>query len=393
MAIILDNGCYTCKVGFSNETRPRLMLNSIIKAKSERRTSFISNQINDCKDLSGIFYLLPLQKGFLIDWDLERQIWDYIFSKENLNLNVEFQEHNIVITEPHFNFTPVRKSMAEVVFEEFQFKGFYTTAASTLSSRSYLRERNRHYCVVIDSGFSFTHVVPYCHDRKLARAVRRIDVGGKLITNHMKDLISYRQLNVMDETYVVNQLKEGACFVSKDFFADMELAKNSDRKVSCKYVLPDFQNIKQGYIQDDKHSGSRLAVSEEQIVKLKNERFTVPEVLFNPSYIGINQIGISEAIVNALDATPREIQPLLYKNIILTGGNAKLPGFKERIFNDVRSITNADFDVQIFSPEDPVTYAWECGAKEVRDGALDNLFVSRKEYEEFGYNICRNRFF
>jgi len=34
----------------------------------------------------------------------------------------------------------------------------------------------------------------------------RIDVGGKLMTNHLKEVISYRQLQVMDETYVMNQV-------------------------------------------------------------------------------------------------------------------------------------------------------------------------------------------
>ena len=34
-----------------------------------------------------------------------------------------------------------------------------------------------------------------------------------------------RQLMVMDETYVMNQVKEDVCFVSLDFFKDMEIAK------------------------------------------------------------------------------------------------------------------------------------------------------------------------
>ena len=34
----------------------------------------------------------------------------------------------------------------------------------------------------------------------------RIDIGGKFLTNHLKELVSYGQLQVMDETYVVNQV-------------------------------------------------------------------------------------------------------------------------------------------------------------------------------------------
>ena len=33
-----------------------------MKAKNERRKQYIGSQIDDCKDLSGIFYVLPFQK-------------------------------------------------------------------------------------------------------------------------------------------------------------------------------------------------------------------------------------------------------------------------------------------------------------------------------------------
>lgn len=37
--------------------------------------------------------------------------------------------------------------------------------------------------------------------------------------------LSLRQLHVMDETYVINQVKEDVCYVSQDFYKDMELAQ------------------------------------------------------------------------------------------------------------------------------------------------------------------------
>ena len=45
------------------------------------------------------------------------------------------------------------------------------------------------------------------------------------MTNLLKEVISYRQLMVMDETYVINELKEELCFVSLDFDKDMRTAK------------------------------------------------------------------------------------------------------------------------------------------------------------------------
>lgn len=47
-------------------------------------------------------------------------------------------------------------------------------------------------CLVVDSGYSFTYITPYVKGKKVKSAIRRIDVGGKLLTNHLKDIISYR---------------------------------------------------------------------------------------------------------------------------------------------------------------------------------------------------------
>ena len=55
--------------------------------------------------------------------------------------------------------------------------------------------------------------------------ITRINVGGKHLTNYLKEIISYRQLMVMDETYVINQVKEELCFVSNDFDLDIKKAK------------------------------------------------------------------------------------------------------------------------------------------------------------------------
>lgn len=47
-------------------------------------------------------------------------------------------------------------------------------------------------CMVVDVGYSFSHIVPYIKGKKKREGIRRIDVGGKALTNYLKDIISYR---------------------------------------------------------------------------------------------------------------------------------------------------------------------------------------------------------
>lgn len=57
-----------------------------------------------------------------------------------------------------------------------------------------------------------------------------------------------------------------------------------------------------------------------QALALNNERFMVPEALFRPSDIGLQQAGVAEVVQQAVAALHPALQPLMYSNVLLTGG-------------------------------------------------------------------------
>ncbi|KAL7642925.1 UNVERIFIED_CONTAM: hypothetical protein RMT77_006214 [Armadillidium vulgare] len=388
---ILDNGAYTIKGGFSNSNEPKMMINAVMKAKSERRRPFIGDQIEECRDASGLFYILPYQKGYLLNFDVQKNIWDYAFGKDVFNLS---SNTTVVFTEPLLNFTSIQESTSEVFFEEYEVDALLRINATDLSVHKYHRDRPKELCcLLVDSGYSFTHIIPYIQGKKEKTALCRIDIGGKILTNHLKEIISYRQLNVMDETYVINQVKEDSCFVSLDFMADMKITreKNEDNTILRDYVLPDFTTIKRGYVRSREESNGK-APNGEQLIRLNNERFSIPELLFNPSDVGIQEMGISEAIVYCIEKCPEETRPHLYKNILLTGGNCNIPGFRDRVFKDVRSMAHSDYTVNVTLAKNPSTYAWNGGAALSRSSQFPEMLVTRQEWEENGYYICEKKF-
>ncbi|XP_078047276.1 actin-related protein 6 [Augochlora pura] len=383
---ILDNGANTAKVGLASDN-PKLVPNCIMKAKSERRRPFVGNQIEECRDASGLFYILPFQKGYLVNWDVQKTVWDYVFSKECCPVNLSHL--SVVVTEPLYNFSTVQEAMTEIFFEEYECQSLLRINPTTLSCYRYKSGNpNTKCCIVVDSGYSFTHIVPYINDVKVKEGIRRIDVGGKLLTNHLKEIISYRQLHVMDETFVINQVKEDSCFVSQNFFKDMEIARNKleNNPIVKDYVLPDYTTLRRGFLK------SPEPPNEQQTLRLSNERFAIPEILFYPSDVGIRQMGIPEAIMDCLKSCDEETWPHLLSNIVLTGGNVKFPGFQERIYTEVRSLAPAEFTINVYSPENPITYAWYGGKTLSEDPSFSSLLVTREEYDEEGQNLCFEKF-
>lgn len=206
-------------------------------------------------------------------------------------------------------------------------------------------------------------------------------MGGKALTNHLKDIISYRQLHVLDETYVINQCKEDCCYVSTQFNTDLMKTRDKKNPIVQDYVLPDFTTIKRGYVRQEKNDNPDL-----QSIRMNNERFQVPEILFYPSDVGINQIGISHSIIYSIESCPEEYRPFLYENILLVGGNSNFSGYRERILQDVRSMADSLYDINVISAKNPIIDPWYGGKYLV--SSLTDLFSemchTKKEYEEIG---------
>ncbi|XP_037043665.1 actin-related protein 6-like [Bradysia coprophila] len=386
---ILDNGAYAAKIGSTTLKEPKIIPNCIMKAKSERRRPFIGDQIDDCRDISGLFYILCFQKGYLVNWDVQKTVWDYIFGQDCCAIDFT---NPFIITEPQFNFSSIQEAITEIFFEEYECESLLRTTAADLCSYNFENSTDKKLCsLVIDMGFSFTHIIPFIKGKKVKEGIRRIDIGGKLLTNHLKEIISYRQLNVMDESYVINQVKEDACFVSQDFNSDMRVARKKfpENTIVQDYVLPDFTSIRRGFLCDPVPSRENR---DQQTLRLTNERFAIPELLFYPSDIGIYQCGVPEAVMESLKACPAEATPHLLANIVVVGGCALFDGMESRLQSEIRALAPADMAVNVTVPKNAQTYAWEGGVKLSQNTEFLGMCMSREEYDEEGVRGAYDRF-
>nr|CAI5860345.1 unnamed protein product [Callosobruchus analis] len=391
-AIVVDNGAYSIKIGLSTETHPTLVPNCIMKSKAERKRLFIGDQINECRDCSGLYFLLPCERGYITKWDVQKPVWDYIFSKKVCPID----EYPVVITQPLFNFNSIQDCMDEIFFEEYEVSSMFRLNPTDLAYLKYVKDHNLPKstpCMIIDTGFSFTHIIPYINGNKYLNAIRRLNVGGKLLTNHLKDIISYRQYNVMEETYVINQVKEDTCYIAQDVKKELSIAAKSgiENNIVRNYVLPDFNNIRRGYILEN-NSDTKENEENCQILRLNNERFVVPEILFHPSDIGMKSMGIAEAVVKAVLCCPKKYQEELSKNIVIIGGNCNFKGFKERMMAELRSLLPYLWDVKLYQPDDPITYSWDGGKSLLKMTDFKSCLVTKEEYEELGSTIIQQRF-
>ena len=151
---------------------------------------------------------------------------------------------------------------------------------------------------------------------------------------------------MLDETYLLNEIKETVSFVSPSFSADLSRTwkgglrdrKSVDPDIAIDYVLPDYETRTYGFMRPHdpvKAKARRLQPLQgprEDILPLGNERFAVPELLFNPTDIGMQEAGLPECVMQSLSALPPALQAGMLANIVVVGGNALIPGFMERLY-------------------------------------------------------------
>jgi len=211
--------------------------------------------------------------------------------------------------------------------------------------------------LVIDSGFSHSTVTPLFNGKPIQQAIRRLDIGGKVLTNYLKELVSIRHYNMLDETHLMNDVKEAICYVSQDFKRDLEgtwkgastsrkKALNGANELVVEYVLPDYNAHKNGYRRPHDPSlnakmrkiGSLAGAGDtiEDYMTLGNERFTVPELLFSPGDVGMKQEGLPATVLQSLSGLPPGLWPAMLANILVVGGNAKFEGFMTRLLVPMR---------------------------------------------------------
>ncbi|CAL5186827.1 unnamed protein product [Lathyrus oleraceus] len=427
--VVLDNGGGLIKAGFGGERDPSAILPNCLHKPLASKKWLHPNPLNTPasaeQDLTSASVRRPMDRGYLINPDLQREIWSHLFTSI---LRINPSQSSLLLTEPLFSLPSIQHSLDELVFEDFNFTSLYVADSPSLvhlyeTSRSPNGLLSKAQCsLVVDCGFSFTHASPVFQNFTLNYAVKRIDLGGKALTNYLKELISFRSVNVMDETFIIDDVKENLCFVSVDVPRHLNIARKSGKEnlLRCTYVLPDGVSHTKGFVKypeqanrylDDGKEMKENVYDHEEVLQqqhennrqkvdltknefdLTNERFLVPEMIFRPADLGMNQAGLPDCIVRAVNACHPHLHPVLYESIILTGGSTLFPHFAERLEKELRPLVPDDYDVKITTQEDPLLGVWRGGSLLASSPDFDSMCVTKAEYEELGSARCRKRFF
>ena len=127
------------------------------------------------------------------------------------------------------------------------------------------------------------------------------------------------------------------------------------------------------------------------VIDLGEELFECTEILFDPSILGQELDGVHRQVYNSVMGCSVDLRRELYSNIFLIGGTTALPGFPERLKEELTSLVPKTINLNVTPSNSPVNAAWIGGSVLAPQLNEYGLWVTKAEYEDAGSQIIHKK--
>merc|ERR1711971_1153487 len=118
------------------------------------------------------------------------------------------------------------------------------------------------------------------------------------------------------------------------------------------------------------------------MLTIGSERFRCPEVMFNPSLVGREQVGVHDATYNSIMKCDIDIRKALYGNIVLSGGTTMFEGLVDRMQKEIAALAPSSMKIKVIAPPERKYSVWIGGSILASLTTFQQMWITRSEYNE-----------
>ncbi|KAG8895013.1 NuA4 histone acetyltransferase subunit [Tulasnella sp. 403] len=378
-ALVLDIGSSSTRLGYAGEDTPRCVIPTSY-GYIPRTVKTLNAEGVEVETISRDLYVgengvgrwrpgmevgNPMAEGLVYDFSATKDIISHAFDK---GLEVNPQEHPVLVTEPAWNTAANRERMAEILFEEFQVPAFYVSNNAVLSASGI--QHSTLPGLVMDSAHSIL-----AHGDQMRPPI---------------DLLPYQ---LIDKKQPVEPNAPPRCVLRDDrlqqtttSWRNWALRREVDEwMMACCAILP------KGFSEDAARAWPRKAYEFPTGFNstFGSERFIPGDIYFTHQHLPPPAPGmfhpatLPELMTNSLRACEPDLRPALFNNVVLTGGGSLLSGMGDRLASELQKISGGQ-KVRLHVPGNALERrygAWLGGSILASLGTFHQLWISKQEWQ------------
>lgn len=442
-AIILDPGYSSVRAGFAGEDTPKSFVNSHY-GFSDGRLVFGDDAIHN--PLADLDIRNPMSKeGIVEDWDTATQLWEYAITSRltsfkqadprtnGLNDDIKdidaemegtedgekaLEEHPLLMTETAWNSTKSREKSIEVAMESWGCPAFWLARNSVLAAFG----AGKATALVVDVGASTASVISIHDGLILKKSIQKSPLAGNWLSSQLRSLfkVSDPVVELVPHFMIASKTPVDAGAPAQAIYRKYDNPPTeSFRALEEERVLTEFKEAVvqvwpgPGKLHNSVPQGTQnLDYARSQPGRVFEfpdganqlwgaERFQVAEGMWDekaaysvPNEPPVTKMQtIPEMVRASLSAVDIDLRPNLLQNIVVTGGTTLVSGFTDRLNHELMAMyPGARIKIQAAGLTAERRFgSWIGGSILGSLGTFHQMWISRKEYEEFGANVVEKR--
>ncbi|KAH8680082.1 actin family [Tricladium varicosporioides] len=444
-AIILDPGYSSVRAGFAGEDTPKSFVNSHYGVAEGGKFMFGDDAIHN--PLAGLEIQNPMSKeGIVEDWDTATQLWEYAITSrltsfkqsdprtnglnddtKDMDMEMEgveegekaLEEHPLLMTETAWNTTKNREKSIEIAMESWGCPAFWLARNSVLAAFG----AGKATAIVVDVGASTTSVISIHDGLILKKSVQKSPLAGNWLSSQIRTLLNSMDPKVELTPHFMIESKtpvDAGAPAQATYRKYENKITDSFRALEEERVLTEFkESVVQvwngpGRLYSQNPAGTTnvdyVRAQPGRVFEFPDgsnqmwsaERMMVAEGMWDeraPPYQAQGENTVTKAqtlpemVRASINAVDVDLRAALLSNVVVTGGSSLVNGFTDRLHNELTAMfPGARVKIQAAGLTNERRFgSWIGGSILGSLGTFHQMWISKKEYEEFGANVVEKR--
>jgi actin-related protein 4 len=383
--------------------------------------------------------------GVVEDWDAATKLWEYAITSrltsfkqadprtnglnddiKDVDIEMEgveegekaLEEHPLLMTETAWNNPKLREKSIEVAMESWGCPAFWLARNSVLAAFG----AGRATALVVDVGASTTSVICIHDGLILKKSVQKSPLAGNWLSSQLRSLFTTTETKVdlVPHFMIASKTPVDAGAPAQATYRKFDpLPTESFRALEEERVLTEF---KESVVQVWSGPGRLTSSTAAGTMNMDYARQQPGRVFEMPDgsnqMWGVERYNVAEGMWDASAALPvpnepapskgqtipemvkaslggvdMDIRAHVLQNIVVTGGSTLVQGFTERLHNELSAMyPGVRVKIQAAGLTAERRFgSWIGGSILGSLGTFHQMWVSKKEYEEFGSSVVEKR--